>query len=73
MKVFQIRENKPHRILVPPAMTIKTFQKKGIIQAIDHAFVWHIIYEQRVPNMSIKINKKENVKVLVENWLIRFI
>jgi hypothetical protein len=24
-------------------------------------------------NMNVRINKKENIKVLMENWLVRFI
>jgi hypothetical protein len=73
MKVFQVRENGPQQILVLPMTAIKEVQKKGIIWAIEHAFVWCIIYEQHVPNMNIRTIRKKNVKVLVENWFIRFI
>jgi hypothetical protein len=48
-------------------------QKNGIILAIEHVFVWHIVYEKFVANMSIRISRKENIKVLVKNWLVRFI
>jgi hypothetical protein len=36
-------------------------------------FIWRIIYEQCVASMSINISIKENIKVLVENWLVGFI
>jgi hypothetical protein len=50
-------------------MDVKGLQKNGITQAIEHAFVWHIIYKQHVDSKSIRINRKENVKVLVKIWL----
>jgi hypothetical protein len=52
---------------------IKGFQKNGTIRVIKHVFVWHIVYEQRVANVSVKINKKKDIKVFVKNWLIRLI
>jgi fatty acid-binding protein DegV len=67
MKVFQIRENRPQQILVLPITTVKKLQKNGTPWAIEHVLVWCIIYEQRVANVSIRINKKLNIKVLVEN------
>jgi hypothetical protein len=54
-------------------MATKWLQKNGIIRAIEHAFVWRITYEQHVANMNIRTSRKENVKVFVKNWLIRFI
>jgi hypothetical protein len=54
-------------------MVMKGFQKNGTIQAIEHAFVWRIIYKQCVPSVNITRSKKENVKVLVENWFVKFI
>jgi hypothetical protein len=42
-------------------------------EPLNMFFVWRIIYEQCVANMSIKISIKENIKVLVENWLVGFI
>jgi hypothetical protein len=73
MKVFQIRKNKPQQILVLPITTISGLQKNGIIRAIEHVFVWCIIYDQCVASVNIRINIKENVKVIVENWLVKFI
>jgi len=67
MKVFQIKENRPQHIFIFPMMATKGFQKNGTIWAIERAFVWHIVYEQCVTNASIRINRKENIKVLVEN------
>jgi CDP-diacylglycerol pyrophosphatase len=58
MKVFQIRENKPQQVMVLPTTAIKGVPKNGIIWAIEHVFVWSIVYEQCVPNMSIRISKK---------------
>jgi hypothetical protein len=66
MKVFQVRENRPQQILVFPKMAMKGVQKNGTIQAIEHVFVWRIVCKQCVPSMSIRISRKENVKVLVE-------
>ncbi len=73
MKVFQVKENSPQQILILPMMVVKGLQKNGTIQAIAHAFVWCIIYRQGVTNVSIRISRKENIKVLVENWLVKFI
>ncbi len=73
MKVFQIREYSPQQILILPTMAIKGLQKNGTIWVMEHAFVWRIIYKQHVANMSIRIRKKENVKVFVENWFVEFI
>jgi hypothetical protein len=41
--------------------------KNGTIWAIEHAFVWHIIYKQGVISVNIRISKKKNVKVIVQN------
>jgi hypothetical protein len=54
-------------------MAMKALQKNGIILAIEHAFIWHIVYEQCVADVNIRISKKENIKVIVENWLVKFI
>jgi hypothetical protein len=67
MKIFQEGE------LILPMKAIKGLQKNGIIQAIKHVFVWCVIYEQCVVSMSLRISRKENVEVLVENWLVKFI
>jgi hypothetical protein len=58
MKVFQVRENTSQQILILPIMAIKGFQNNGTIWDIEHAFVWRIVYEQGVANMSIRINRK---------------
>ncbi len=55
MKVFQVRESSPQQILILPTMDVKGLQKNGITRAIEHAFVWHIIYEQHVDSKSIRI------------------
>jgi len=73
MKIFQIRENKPQQILILHVKAIKRFQKNGIIQVVKHAFVWRIIYKQSVANVSVRISRKQNIKVLVGNWLVGFI
>jgi hypothetical protein len=73
MKVFQAKENSPQQILILPTMVVKGVQKNGTIWAIEHAFIWFIIYKQCVPNMSVRRSRKENVKVLMKNWLVRFI
>jgi hypothetical protein len=52
---------------------VKGFQKNGTIWVIQHAFVWHIVYKQRVTSVSAGISRKENIKVFVENWLVKFI
>ncbi len=63
----------PQQIVVLPTMAIKIeLQKNGIIQLIKHAFVWGIVYKQGVANISVRIHRKENVKVLMKNWLVRF-
>jgi hypothetical protein len=54
-------------------MAMKGFQKNGIILAIEHAFVWRIAYKQFVANVGIRTSRKENIKVLVKNWLVKFI
>jgi hypothetical protein len=64
MKVFQIRENIPQQILILPTMVIKRLQKNGTIQAIEHVFIWHIVYEQCVANVNIRINKINKSKFL---------
>jgi hypothetical protein len=64
----------PQQIDVLPTKAIKTYklQKNGIIRLIKHAFVWGIVYKQGVANMSVRIHRKENIKVLMKNWLVRF-
>jgi hypothetical protein len=52
---------------------VKGLLKNGIIRAIKHAFVWRIIYKQRVASVGVRISRKEIVKILVENWLVKFI
>ncbi len=66
---FPSKGSSPRQILILPTMDVKGLQKNGITQAIEHAFVWHIIYKQHVDSKSIRINRKENVKVLVKIWL----
>jgi hypothetical protein len=73
MKIFQVRENKPQQILIFPTSVVKGLQKNGIIRVVKHAFVWHIIYEQHVTKVNMRKHRKENVKVFVEDWLVRFI
>ncbi len=54
-------------------MAVKGFQKNSIILAIEHVFVWCIVYEQGVASMKYKDKqkkKKKGVKVLVENGLL---
>jgi hypothetical protein len=48
MKLFQVKDNKPQQINFLPTMVVKQFQKNGTIRAIEHAFVWCIIYKQCV-------------------------
>jgi hypothetical protein len=63
----------PQQIDVLPTKAIKTkLQKNGIIWLIKHVFVWGIVYKQGVANMSVRIHRKENIKVLMKNWLVRF-
>ncbi len=52
---------------------VKGFHKNGIIRVVKHAFVWHIVYEQRVASMSVGLSRKEDINVLVENWLVKLI
>ncbi len=54
MKILQIKKDKPQQILILPTKVIKQLQKNGTIQAIKHAFVWRIIYNQYVANVSVK-------------------
>jgi hypothetical protein len=35
--------------------------------------VFCIIYKQHVDNVSVKKHRKKTVKILIENWLVRFI
>jgi hypothetical protein len=58
MRVFQVKENSTQQIFILPTMAIKGLQKNGTIRAIEHAFVWHIVYEHGVANVNIKINIK---------------
>ncbi len=73
MKIFKIRENKPQQILILPMKAIKGLQNNGTIWTVKHVFVWCIIYEQHVASVNVRISRKKNVKVIVENWLVRFI
>jgi hypothetical protein len=72
MKIFQVRENKPQQISIFPMKIVKGLQKNGIIQAIKHVFVWCIVYKQHVANVNVNKCKKENIKVLMENWFVKF-
>jgi hypothetical protein len=61
----------PQQIVVLPMKVVKIeLQKNGIIRLIKHAFVWGIVYKQGVANISVRIHRKENVKVI--NWLVMF-
>jgi hypothetical protein len=40
-------------------MVVKQLQKNSTIQAIKHVFVWRIMYEQHVANVSVMISKKK--------------
>jgi hypothetical protein len=73
MKIFQVKESRPQQILILPTNVVKQLQNNGTIQATKHAFVRHIFYEQCVANVSVRKHRKENIKLLVENWLARFI
>jgi hypothetical protein len=73
MKIFQVRESRPQQILILPTNVVTQLQKNGTIQAIKHAFVWRIVYEQCVANVSVRKHRKENVELLAENWLVKFI
>jgi hypothetical protein len=64
MKVFQVRENKPQQTLVFSMIAVKGLQKNGTIWAIEHAFVWCIVYEQRVANLSTRIVEKKSSRFL---------
>ncbi len=70
---FQVRENRPQQILIFPTNVVKLLQKIGTIQVVKHVFVWRIVYEQIFANMSVRKFRNENVKVLMENWLVMFI
>jgi hypothetical protein len=72
MKIFQVKENEPQQISILPINVIKRFQKSGTIEAIKHDFIWHIIYEQHVASVNIRKCRKKNVKVFMENRLVRF-
>jgi hypothetical protein len=73
MKVFQVKENHPQQNTHPPHNDRQRTPKKNIILAIEHVFVWRIVYKQGVVSMNIRISEKTNVKVLVENWFVMFI
>jgi hypothetical protein len=73
MKIFQVWENKPQQILILPTNVVKQFQKIGTIWAIKHAFVWRIVYEKNVANVSVRKFRSENIKVLMENWFVTII
>jgi hypothetical protein len=40
-------------------MVVKQLQKNSTIWAIKHVFVWHIVYEQHVASVSVRISKKK--------------
>jgi len=73
MKRFQLKENSSQQIIVVPTMAVKKLQKDANIRPIKHDFAWHIIYEQHVVNMNVKIFFKKNVKIFMKIWLVRFI
>ncbi len=49
---------------------IKKLQNDGTIWLVKHDFAWRIIYKQCVANMSVRIYRKENVKIFMKIWLI---
>jgi len=73
MKRFQVRENSSQQIIVVPMKAIKKLQKDANIRPIKHDFAWCIVYKQHVANMSVKIFRKENIKIFIKIWLVRFI
>jgi hypothetical protein len=64
-------ENNPQQIIVLPIKVVKSLQKTGIIWPVKHAFVWDIAYKQGAASVSVRIRKKENIKVFMRNWLVR--
>jgi hypothetical protein len=63
----------PQQIIVLPIKVVKRLQKTCTIWLVKHAFVWGIIYRQGSANVSVTIRRKENIKIFMGNWLIRFI
>jgi hypothetical protein len=54
-------------------MAIKGLQKEMAIYRPLNMFLYGVPSMNSVLPVSIKISKKKNIKVLVENWLVRFI
>jgi hypothetical protein len=73
MKGFSIRENNPQQIIVLPTNAIKRLKTNGTIWPIQYVFVKGFVYKQGFAYMNVRICTKENVKSLIENWLVRFI
>lgn len=69
----KMKENNPQQIIVLPTKAIKRLQKNGIIWCVKHVFVKGFIYKQGFTYMSGKIGGKKNVKILMKNWLVKFI
>ncbi len=59
--------------MVLPTKAVKRLPKNGTIWPNKHTFVWHIIYKQYVVSVNVRIHRKEKIKVLMKNWLVRFI
>jgi hypothetical protein len=73
MERLQVRENNSQQIIVVPMKSIKKLQKDANIRHVKHDFAWCIIYEQHVANMNVNILRKENFKIFMKIWLVRFI
>ncbi len=71
MKGDQVRKNNKKQIISIAMWTLKWFQKNSTTWIIKYRFVWHIIYKQNVPNMSIEKSQEENIKVFMKYKLFK--
>jgi hypothetical protein len=52
---------------------LQTIPKYNITRIIKYRFIWGIINKQSVPSMGVGKFREENIKVFVENWLLKMI
>ncbi len=53
-------------------MKVVNDSKKMALYKLLNMFLYGVSSEQHVANVNVKKCRKENVKVLMENWLYRF-
>jgi hypothetical protein len=71
VKQDQVRKNIGKQVIPLATHAFKQFQKYNTTQIIKYRFIWGIINKQSVPRIGVGKFWEENIKVIMENWLLK--